>query len=439
MRFRRSFPEGIPMKKAERLEEIVNVFNPYPLDQNSFDEFYVNTYTARGTNAIEKVMLNLRYSRNPYMKILFMGHRGSGKSTELYLLKKEMESAYEVVNFFVEEEVDPVNLSYIDFIFAIMSQLIKYVDSHADSIKVSDKAIDGLYQYWYHERIIETVDYDNENLETGFKAKLSFLKAITVNGSGIMKTGSETKRIIRSKMEPKVSYLIQLMNDVIDSVNQQLCGKKLLFIVEDLDKLDINESEEIFIKHRKVVCALKVNMILSFPIFLLYDRQFSLIKDDFDSYQLLSMIKIAGADKKEYRTGIDTIIKIVEKRVDLRLISEEALLFMIRKSGGALRDLFQMIREAAFEALVQGRRTVTEDDARKAYVILKSEYERAIRSETDLQKIKQIYYDPKPSETDEILMRLLLRGVVLEYNGTRWCGIHPAIVDFLKEKGELPD
>lgn len=34
------------------------------------------------------------------MKILFMGHRGSEKSTELYRLKEQIKSEYEVINFF---------------------------------------------------------------------------------------------------------------------------------------------------------------------------------------------------------------------------------------------------------------------------------------------------------------------------------------------------
>lgn len=178
-------------------------------------------------------------------------------------------------------------------------------------------------------------------------------------------------------------------------------------------------------------------MILTFPIFLLYDRQFSLIKYDFDNYQLLSMIKIMGPDKQNYQEGINTIVEIVKKRMELDLIEEDALTFMIEKSGGALRDLFQMIRESAFEALVQRKNRITVEHAQKAYIMLNSEYERAIRIESDLKKIKQIYEDPKPTETDEVLMGLLLRGVVIEYNGTRWCGIHPAVMDFLREKGEI--
>lgn len=36
-------------------------------------------------------------------------------------------------------------------------------------------------------------------------------------------------------------------------------------------------------------------------------------------------------------------------------------------------------------------------------------------------------------------MSLLLRGLIIEYNGERWCGIHPVVEDFLREKGEISD
>ncbi len=68
--------EVVLMAKAKRLEDIINVFNPLPLGKNTFDELYVDTYEARGTNAIEKIKLNLCYSNNPYMKILCLFVKG---------------------------------------------------------------------------------------------------------------------------------------------------------------------------------------------------------------------------------------------------------------------------------------------------------------------------------------------------------------------------
>lgn len=143
------------MIKAQRIEEIYAAFEPYPLDDpREIQDFFVETYDARGKNVVKLISLTLQISRNPYMKMLFMGHRGSGKSTELSLLKKQMEGQFDIISFYIYNEVDPVNMTYIDFIFAIMAQIIKYVEKKPE-IGLDESDIDELYQYWYGEKIIE--------------------------------------------------------------------------------------------------------------------------------------------------------------------------------------------------------------------------------------------------------------------------------------------
>lgn len=79
------------IEKAKKVEDLIKVFEPYPLMEiDLFEKFYVNTYDARETNAVQRMSYGLKFSLNKDMKILFMGHRGSGKSTELFLLKKLM-------------------------------------------------------------------------------------------------------------------------------------------------------------------------------------------------------------------------------------------------------------------------------------------------------------------------------------------------------------
>lgn len=76
--------------QAKRIEDMIKVFDPFPLkDEEEFERFYVKTYAARGADAVKHMALGLRLSSNIAMKVLFMGHRGSGKSTELFLLKQE--------------------------------------------------------------------------------------------------------------------------------------------------------------------------------------------------------------------------------------------------------------------------------------------------------------------------------------------------------------
>lgn len=430
------------IRRADRVEDMIRVFEPFPLmEENEFREFYVKTYEARGTDAVKHMAYGLRLSSNTAMKILFMGHRGSGKSTELFLLKQEIADEFDVINFFIQEEVDVDSMTYTDFIFAIMSQLVKYVEGKENLYKVIENDVEALYKYWKEEKITESVEYDNAELESGFKAKLSFLKKISVHASGVLKTGAESKMIIRKKMEPKIGYLLQLINQIISKINEELCHnnskKGLIFIVEDLDKLSIEVANEIFVKYRKVIFSIKARMVLTFPIYMAYDSQYNMIKEDVDMCQMLSIIKVHDRSGKKFEQGINTLKEIIKKRANIDLFHEDALDFLIMKSGGAIRDLFQMIRDAAYEALVAGHNKIEMKDASISYRKLKSEYERLIREDADVDKLVLIHKEPRPLTTDETVMSLLLRGLVLEYNGERWCGIHPAIEDFLREKNRL--
>lgn len=68
---------------------------------------------------------------------------------------------------------------------------------------------------------------------------------------------------------------------------------------------------------------------------------------------------------------------------------------------------------------------------------LKSIYERFITSKEQFDRLIEIYEDPFPENTDQTLSELLKTLSVIEYNGERWCGVHPVLVDFLREKGKI--
>lgn len=195
---------------------------------------------------------------------------------------------------------------------------------------------DKIFSYWNDERVCEILDVNTMSIEAELEAKASFIKAITTRIKGLFQIGSESKNIIRKKIEPNLRQLIQYTNEIIEEADKKLekRGKKLLLIIEDLDKLDIGAAEELFIKHRKVITSLQINTIYTFPIFLFYSTQFNAIKDDFDAYVLLSMIKIKGRDGKKYEKGVETIRQIIGKRANLNLIANDALDLVIMKSGG---------------------------------------------------------------------------------------------------------
>lgn len=428
------------MVHAEKLEDMLKVFKPFPLGEKNYDQFYVETSEARGADAAFRIIYRLENVDTMPIRLLFMGHSGSGKTTELFRVQKKLSDKYQVVRFSIRDETDVMDLTYVDLIFIIMHNIIETLKRC--KINVSENKLNNLISYWNDEKVLEMFNISKLSVEADADAKLSFLGSITALVKGIFQIGSESKTTIRKKIEPNLKQLTQYLNEIIDEINAKLAkkNKKLLLIIEDLDKLDIEAAEELFIKHRKVITSLKISTIYTFPIFLFYSTQFNDIKDDFDAYVLLSMIKTKSRDGQKYEIGVNTIRQIIAKRAELELISDDALDFAIMKSGGALRDIFEMMENAVLEAKADDiyNQKIEIRHIQKAYNMLKSSYERVL-SKDHIPLLKEIYFDAtrKPVEDEDRLMELLRSMAVIEYNGERWCGLHPAIEDFLQEKGVI--
>ena len=51
--------------------------------------------------------------------------------------------------------------------------------------------------------------------------------------------------------------------------------------------------------------------------------------------------------------------------------------------------------------------------------------------------LKKIYHGEKYFSASEEITELLQLGVVLEYNGERWCDLHPLVKKWLKEHNKV--
>lgn len=428
------------MPKAKQVRELLKVFKPYPLKDKEFDDFYVDTTAARGYDSAYSIIDHFEIFREEPQKLLFMGHSGSGKSTELWKVKTNLEDNFQVICFSVRDEIDLSDMNYVDLIFVILDKLFHT----AIELKDIDKnVLENIYSYWRDENFIEDIKFIKANAETGIEGKISFLKALSVHIKGILSVGKETKKVVRKKIEPTLNQLIMNINDLVKDIRWFLSaqGKVPIIIIEDLDKLEIEKAEDLFLNHRKTITALDIHIIFTFPIFLYYSGRFNEIKDDFDHYELLSMIKINNKDNTIHEDGRNIIKHVIEKRAEATLFGDGVIDYIIEKSGGVLRDVFEMIENATRRARRKNRDTdqLSIEDAKEAYLMLKSGYERGI-SEKHIPSLKKLFSDPikKPIDDNENTLMELLRSLsVIEYNCERWCGLHPAIIDFLKEKGEI--
>ncbi|MDP8206843.1 MAG: hypothetical protein P9L92_09290 [Candidatus Electryonea clarkiae] len=430
------------MKKATTLHDLLKVLKPFPLTGNDFDNFWVETDQARGYNAAFYLSDFFCTNIEAPQKVLFMGHRGSGKSTELYRVGKDIQDKFRVINFSVRKEMDITNLKYIDLLFVILDKLYE-VATEEDGIKINKNIIANLDSYWNDEKIKEILAFDKASFDAGVEAKAGIWNFLRAHIRGGFSLGTETRELLRKRIAPKLSRLINDTNDVISNIRgeYQKKGKVPLLIIEDLDKLDIDVAEELFLKHRDVLTRLDIHIIYTFPIFLHYTENFNAIREAFDHAEMLSMIKVRNVDGSMNNEGFDVIKRIMNERAEDELFEPGIIDYVIEKSGGVLRHVFEMLQNAVLEVRSRDIKAdkIDKPSVEMAFNKLQGTFERSIARRHVIPLVELYNSEDKKALADERLKEMFNCMAVIEYNGVRWCNLHPAVVKLLREIGEIPD
>lgn len=195
--------------------------------------------------------------------------------------------------------------------------------------------------------------------------------------------------------------------------------------------------ESLFVDHAEYL-ALPCHAIYTFPLWLRY-RNANVGQAYSAQPAILPMVKVCLPDGAAYEPGIERLRDLLARRVDLEKVfgssscaEGTALRHVIRHSGGYVRDVVRIVRDALYEAtsfpltipLVE--RVLTERT---------QEYQLVLRND-DLPLLDQIHQTHvAPSETDsgvDRFGRLIDQAIVLGYrNGIEatpeWYRLHPLV------------
>lgn len=435
------------MKQAKTLSEILKVTSNKPLIGEDHDHFFVETDAARGRASAEILTQYLLTLKDQPQRILFTGHTGSGKSTELWRLQQKLSKQYLTIHFSVEKHLNLLEMNVIDLIFLIMEQI--YAKAIAEGIGLKERLLTDIL-HWLED----TTEIRTDELKAGVEVEAGagipkLLSALFIRVKGILQKSTATKVEIRRKIEPRISQLIDRCNLLLEAINDNLKdrGQRTLVIVEDLDKLQIKLAKELFHENSLLLTGLETHTIYTVPIFMLYSRDISILRKGFGHKEVLPMIKIRNKNSNKLNPiALDTIKKILKLRITESILHEDAIQVLVEKSGGCLRDIFDMLQNGTLTGLLQKKNAFDRELALEGANEVKKFYEMAlaeskegdIKPEQYFEKLSQIYYSKtKKIAADPISLDLMHSQALLEYNGDRWCDVHPLVVDFMKEMGYL--
>ena len=436
------------MEKAIKISQFQDVFNPTPLStKKDIEEFYYQTSLARTgdeySDFVRMLSVQIEDSRDSYLHKIFIGHAGSGKTTELFRLREYLEEKNFVTGFGrCDLELDGGDIEYIDVLFLILDILVGMCKEY--DIKLQEKTINNIYEYWNTEveSIDNTASFAEADIEGSLEASANFLTLIKIFSKikGVLKNSTESRMTLRRKIEPKVSELMMQIKDLIVYVQEELKEQGLrdipVIILDGLDKIPLDKARQIFKENGARFADLPIHLIITFPIALTYDASYQLIQSWFPNPEKLPMIKIRKWNKDHYEEGyiegINTLRDMVQLRADTNLFEKDVLETLILNTGGYIRDLFACISKAAARARVRSAETICIKDAELALGALETDLNGRYK-EKSIETLKKIYSGEKYFSASEEITELLQTGVVLEYNGERWCDLHTLVMKWLKE------
>lgn len=419
---------------AGDLKEIYHLFNPNKALQNDDLKNYYVEIDQNETN-IEELKIRLELSLETYepIKLLFTGHRGSGKTTALNrlvsYLNREMRDKFFIVHFSVLDLLDNNDINYTDVLFSILTKIMeKCQDEVCD---LSPSLIERTKKWG---KSITKTEVHEDKLEdgAGFSLPVYFVELLAR-----MKSETTTRQEIREEIQPRVSELINLINDIIAEIERS--GRQVLVIIDNLEKCDSEKALNLFYCHSTQLTQPMCKIIYTFPISLRSSDKFTQIKMNFSDDIMYPNIKVHEKDESitQEAAGRAFMKQIVTKRVSLDLFTPEALEYIIDMSGGVIREYIRIIRDSAVRAITRRKNVIDKDIAVEVINGLKNAYQAQL-SDEDYEVLLKIY-ETKDIKRDEKLVGLLHNLSVLEYkNGRNWCDLNPIVKSILEEKNLLP-
>jgi len=135
--------KGIYNFPVSKTLEAIRVTDPIYNADLFKDELYVNLDSVRGTETLGRIKANLGVTKNKltlssdYVKIVFSGHRGCGKTSELIRLHTDLNHPHLYSSIFIsiEEETELQRFQPEDLYLLLLLKLIEFIDNN--DIKVN--------------------------------------------------------------------------------------------------------------------------------------------------------------------------------------------------------------------------------------------------------------------------------------------------------------
>jgi energy-coupling factor transporter ATP-binding protein EcfA2 len=422
--------------RAKTLKEAFRLCDVDPLSGEGLERYYVDLSPVRKTEAIEGVNTVLDFQEpGDFCTILFTGHRGCGKSTELQRIRRQWEKDYRVIYLEANEETDINDAEYTDFYLVVIKQVEFALREMG--LKFDDQFLKS-FEDWFKDITKETEQTVEKSVSIEAEASLSstapFIAKLLVKLLAQIKGADKQKKLIREILKRDISRLKADINVLLHDAHKKIMHrypKGFLIIFDNLDRVPPDVGNHLFFDYAAQLQELNCSIIYTVPISVLCSSKN--ITNTFGEPHIVSMVTIYQLvrDRCDLKTNPDALnylAQIIEKRIDINELfeSKAEVLALVEASGGHVRQLMQMVRSACQTASTRKHAKIQAEDVVYAVKQQQFSFERFVPD--DHYPLLAKVCLTKNITKDEIGQLMLFNTSVLEYNGLdRWNYPNPAV------------
>ncbi len=352
--------------------QVTNPSKTLAVENLEDQKYYIDFSSVRGGKIIAELKDKITFfSPDEPTCMLFTGHIGCGKSTELLRLKVELEKeGFHVVYFESSEDLEMADVDTGDVLLAIARRVSQSLDF------LSISKLNQLKQL-----LQGALDILNSDLQS-VKLQVPGLGDVGVSseddkfslafGIGEITTKIKGDVKLRQKLN---QYIGPQKNRLIEAINQELLepaiaalkeiGKKgLVVIVDNLDRVDSRakawgrpQQEYLFIDQSEYLTKLNCHLVYTMPLALMFSDAYGNLTQRFpEDPKVLPMVPVQLKDGSDDLHGMMLLQQMVLARAfpDLKvqerlkkiteIFDEPATLDRLcRISGGHVRDLLRLL------------------------------------------------------------------------------------------------
>jgi hypothetical protein len=399
------------------------------------DPRYVDTQTARGS---EKTFVQLarKFGWDPVSNaffapnekhVLFFGHIGSGKTTELRRYARQLNDSkrFYVVEVDVLSKLDRNNLHYTEALMAMAEALLEHMVTDGYAL---DEAVLAPVRNWF----ATTIKTDTKSSELSAEVKTSVQAGGGIPGlvklfagfTSAFKTGASQKSEWRQEIRNHFTTLASAFNNLIRAAEGELKktgrAERVLFLLDGTDKMRGEDTQQFFVQDAEQLLAIQTLAIYTAPLDLKYDGR---LGGKLDADMVLPMIKLQERDGSRCEAGWTALRGLLLQRADRSLFArEDDIQRLIEYCGGHPRELLRLLKLCCEYAEV----TIDAAVVQKAIDKLASDY-RYFLKPGDYALLKTIDSNPAHGGNDDRAQELLHRLALMQYNEGKWRRSHPVV------------